>query len=152
MRAHIEPFLQRLLRLDPALLAATPQQAGVLPAIVVLTIMIDPDHLVDLPRALRRASRATSRRRRSGSARRAGRWCAASSSRTCKGGVVAAVTLGLGRALGEAIAVTQVIGNSLQPFRISLFATGNTLASQLASSYQSAPTNIEVDVARLPRR
>src|SRR3954451_6105510 len=61
-----------------------------------------------------------------------------------KGGVVAAVTLGLGRALGEAIAVTQVIGNSLQPFHLSLFETGNTLASQLASSYQSAPTNIEV--------
>jgi len=61
-----------------------------------------------------------------------------------RGGVVAAVTLGLGRALGEAIAVTQVIGNSLQPFSLSLFDTGNTLASQLASSAQSAPTNIEV--------
>ena len=62
-----------------------------------------------------------------------------------RGGVVAAVTLGLGRALGEAIAVTQVIGNSLQPLHLSLFSTGNTLASQLASSYQSAPTNIEVE-------
>ena len=60
------------------------------------------------------------------------------------GGIVAAVTLGLGRALGEAIAVTQVIGNSLRPFPISLFGQGNTLASQLASSYQSAPTNIEL--------
>ena len=36
-----------------------------------------------------------------------------------------------------------MIGNSLQPLQLSLFATGNTLASQLASSYQSAPTNIE---------
>ena len=60
-----------------------------------------------------------------------------------RGGVVAAVTLGLGRALGEAIAVTQVIGNSLQPIQLSLFATGNTLASQLAANYQSSPTNIE---------
>ena len=111
----------------------------------------DPDHLVDLPRALRQrpARRQGGLARRS--ARRAGRWCAASSSRTCKGGVVAAVTLGLGRALGEAIAVTQVIGNSLRPFRISLFGQGNTLASQLAASYQSAPTNIELAVARLPR-
>ena len=57
---------------------------------------------------------------------------------------MAAVTLGLGRALGEAIAVTQVIGNSLRPFPLSLFGQGNTLASQLASSYQSAPTNIEL--------
>ena len=62
-----------------------------------------------------------------------------------KGGVVAAITLGLGRALGEAIAVTQVIGNSLRPFPLSLFDNGNTLASQLASSYQSAPTNIEAE-------
>jgi phosphate transport system permease protein len=61
-----------------------------------------------------------------------------------KGGVVAAVTLGLGRALGEAIAVTQVSGNSLRPLQLSLFAPGNTLASQLAGSYASAPTNIEL--------
>jgi phosphate transport system permease protein len=61
-----------------------------------------------------------------------------------KGGVVAAVTLGLGRALGEAIAVTQVIGNRNQ-LSVHLFEPGNTLASQLASSYQSAPTNLEVD-------
>jgi phosphate transport system permease protein len=59
-------------------------------------------------------------------------------------GIAAALILGLGRALGEAIAVTQVIGNSLQPLGIDLFASGNTLASQLAGSYQSAPTNIEV--------
>ena len=31
------------------------------------------------------------------------------------------------------------------PLHLSLFAGGNTLASQLAASYQSAPTNIEVD-------
>ena len=37
-----------------------------------------------------------------------------------------------------------MIGNSLRPFPLSLFDTGNTLASQLASSAQSAPTNIEV--------
>jgi phosphate transport system permease protein len=61
-----------------------------------------------------------------------------------KGGVVAAVTLGLGRALGEAIAVTQVIGNSLQPFHLSFLSTVNTLASQLASNSQSAPTAIEL--------
>ena len=60
-----------------------------------------------------------------------------------RGGVVAAVTLGLGRALGEAIAVTQVIGNFI-PLQLSLFEPGNTLASQLANQYQSAPTNIEV--------
>ena len=34
----------------------------------------DPDHYVDLPRALHQRARPSSRRRRSGSARRAGRW------------------------------------------------------------------------------
>ena len=38
-----------------------------------------------------------------------------------------------------------MIGNTLQPLHVSLFATGNTLASQLAGSYQSAPTNIEAE-------
>jgi phosphate transport system permease protein len=61
-----------------------------------------------------------------------------------RGGVVAGVILGLGRALGEAIAVTQVIGNSLGPFHASLFKTGNTLASQIAADYQGAGTNLQV--------
>jgi ABC-type phosphate transport system permease subunit len=40
--------------------------------------------------------------------------------------------------------VTQVIGNSLGPFHLSLFKDGNTLASQIASSYQGAGTNLQV--------
>ena len=67
------------------------------------------------------ASRTSSRKARSRSARRAGRWCAASSFRTRRGGIAAAMILGLGRALGEAIAVTQVIGGGVsiqwQPVR-----------------------------------
>lgn len=61
-----------------------------------------------------------------------------------RGGLISAVLLGGGRAVGEAIAVTQVIGNSLGPLHLSLFGNGNTLASQLASSYQGAGTNLEV--------
>jgi phosphate transport system permease protein len=37
-----------------------------------------------------------------------------------------------------------VIGNSLGPFHLSLFGTGNTLASQIASNYQGAGTNLQV--------
>ena len=55
-----------------------------------------------------RASRASSRRARSRSARRAGRWSAASCSRSTRPGLAATLILGLSRALGEAIAVTQV--------------------------------------------
>ena len=60
-----------------------------------------------------------------------------------RGGVVAAVILGLGRALGEAIAVTQVIGNFV-PLKLSLFEPGDTIASRVANQYQGAITNIQV--------
>ncbi len=60
-----------------------------------------------------------------------------------RGGIVAAVILGLGRALGEAIAVTQVIGNFI-PLKLSIFAPGDTLASRVANQYQGAPSNIAV--------
>jgi len=58
-------------------------------------------------------------------------------------GVVAAVILGLGRALGEAIAVTQVIG-AHNGFSWNLFATGDTIGSRIASQYQGADTNLQV--------
>ena len=58
-------------------------------------------------------------------------------------GMVGAVILGLGRALGEAIAVTQVIGNTPQ-IHATLFESAGTLASQLASEYQGATTNLQI--------
>jgi phosphate transport system permease protein len=62
---------------------------------------------------------------------------------TVRGGVVAAVILGLGRALGEAIAVSQVIGNFI-PLKLSLLEPGDTLASRVAGQYQGAITNIQI--------
>jgi phosphate transport system permease protein len=60
-----------------------------------------------------------------------------------RGGVVAAIILGLGRALGEAIAVSQVIGNFI-PLHRSIFEPGDTLASRVAGQYQGAITNIQI--------
>lgn len=142
MRAHIEPFLGSYFGWIP-FFSGAPQQAGVLIAIVVLTMMTIPitssicrELFITVPRDVKEASIGLG----------ATRWEMVRGVVVpyVKGGIVAAVTLGLGRALGEAIAVTQVIGNSLQPLHLSLFNSGNTLASQLASSYQSAPTNIEL--------
>jgi phosphate transport system permease protein len=54
-----------------------------------------------------------------------------------KKGIFGAVILGLGRALGETMAVTMVIGNSPQ-FVLSLFKPGSTLASWIANQFTEA--------------
>jgi phosphate transport system permease protein len=60
-----------------------------------------------------------------------------------RGGLVAAVLLGGGRAVGEAIAVTQVIGTTAH-LTADLFQTGDTLASRIAAQYQAAASNLQV--------
>jgi phosphate transport system permease protein len=55
---------------------------------------------------------------------------------TTASGVAAAIVLGLGRAIGEAIAVTQVIGDGSR-IRGSLFETGQTLASRIAVDFSN---------------
>jgi phosphate transport system permease protein len=60
-----------------------------------------------------------------------------------RGGIAAALILGLGRAVGEAIAVTQVIGGGTA-IHWNLFSNGDTLASKIAASYQGAQSNIQV--------
>ncbi|MGC9943334.1 MAG: phosphate ABC transporter permease subunit PstC [Verrucomicrobiota bacterium] len=54
-----------------------------------------------------------------------------------KKGLFGAVILGLGRALGETMAVTMVIGNTVQISK-SLFAPGYTLASVIANEFNEA--------------
>jgi phosphate transport system permease protein len=60
-----------------------------------------------------------------------------------RGGVVAAILLGMGRAVGEAIAVTQVIGGTSH-ITLNLFSTGDTLASRIAAQYLAAATKIHI--------
>jgi phosphate transport system permease protein len=55
----------------------------------------------------------------------------------CWSGLVGGVILGLGRALGETMAVTMVIGNSYQ-LTASLFSPGATIASKIASEFSEA--------------
>jgi phosphate transport system permease protein len=60
-----------------------------------------------------------------------------------RGGVAAAMMLGLGRAVGEAIAVAQVIGGVNNLIGANLFDGGNTLAGQIALDFQSSTTDFE---------
>ena len=55
-----------------------------------------------------------------------------------KTGAIGGVMLGLGRALGETMAVTFVIGNSNQLNSVSLFEAGNSISSALANEFAEA--------------
>ena len=141
VQTHLGPFLERSLGFLP-FFKGTPQLTGYLPAVIVLTIMIIPitasiarELFLGVPRDLEEAALALG----------ATRWemIRGVVLPHTRGGLVAAVMLGLGRAVGEAIAVTQVIGDTLG-IHLSLFRNGDTLASRIAAQYQAADTNIQI--------
>ncbi|MBD2296901.1 phosphate ABC transporter permease subunit PstC [Anabaena sphaerica FACHB-251] len=116
--------------------SSPPTGPGMLPAGVILAIMTLPiitaisrDALISLPPSLRQAALGLG----------ATRWetifqvliPAAFS------GIVSAVMLALGRAMGETMAVTMLIGNS-NNINISLLAPSNTISSLLANQFSEA--------------
>ena len=138
---HLEPWLHDKLGFIP-LFSGTPQSSGIFIAGLVLAIMVVPivasicrELFVSVPQELEEGALALG----------ATRWemvrgVVLSSSRP---GIAAAIILGLGRALGEAIAVTQVIGNNVA-IHADLFKPGDTLASRIAGQYQGADTALQV--------
>ncbi|MCM8821979.1 MAG: phosphate ABC transporter permease subunit PstC [Candidatus Omnitrophica bacterium] len=61
----------------------------------------------------------------------------------CRSGIIAGILLALGRAIGETMAVTMVIGNSnLMPSNI--FAPGNTMASVIANEFTEAVSHLHL--------
>jgi phosphate transport system permease protein len=132
---HLEPFLKSFLGWIP-LFAGTPSPYGMLNAALILTIMILPiitaitrEVFDTTPGDLKEGAYALG----------ATRWEMVRMVilPVARPGLVGAVILGLGRAFGEAIAVTQVIGNATQ-IKASLFAPAGTLAAQIANEFQSA--------------
>ena len=135
LQHHLEPFLNSFLSWIP-LFAGTFSPYGMLNAALILTIMALPivtaitrEVFATTPAELKEGSYALG----------ATRWemIRMTVLPVSRPGIVGAVILGLGRALGEAIAVTQVIGNATQ-IKASLFAPAGSLAAQIASEYQSA--------------
>ena len=141
MQDHLEPWLQSVFGWLP-IFSGDPNQKGILPAALILTIMAVPiiasvarELFLSVPSDLKDGARALG----------ATRWEVVRGVvlQYTRAGLGAAVILGLGRALGEAIAVTQVIGGTVDISR-SLFASGDTLASRIAAQYQGAVSNIQV--------
>ncbi|MGA9859113.1 MAG: phosphate ABC transporter permease subunit PstC [Solirubrobacteraceae bacterium] len=142
VQAHIEPWLHSWFGFLP--IFGPPQTTGLslFTAGLILTVMIVPiisslsrDLFLTVPRELRDGAEALG----------ATQW------EVIRGvmlpstisGVAAATTLGLGRALGESIAVLQVIGTGAQIHR-SLFETGNTLAARIANDIAFPVSQLQV--------
>jgi phosphate transport system permease protein len=136
VKDHVEPWLHDKLGFIP--IFGPPQTTGlsVFTAGLVLSIMILPiiasisrDLFLTVPKEVQDGATALG----------ATRW------EVIRGvvlpsaapGVAAATFLGLGRALGEAIAVSQVIGAGSQ-IHSSLFETGDTLAARIALQFSGA--------------
>jgi phosphate transport system permease protein len=142
LQSRLEPFLHRSLGLLPIFGASQTTGAGLFNASLILTIMVVPivasisrDLFLTVPQELRDGAAALG----------ATRWEVTRGVLlpTTAPGLVAATFLGLGRALGEAIAVTQVIGAG-DGIHASLFQTGDTLASRIADQYQGATTKLQI--------
>ena len=61
-----------------------------------------------------------------------------------RNGVIGGVMLGLGRALGETMAVTFIIGNTYQLDSASLYMPGNSITSALANEFAEASSGLHV--------
>jgi phosphate transport system permease protein len=139
MREHVQPILGNNLGFIP--LFEGPQFGlGILTAGIILSIMVVPiitavarDIFLAVPNHQREAMLALG----------ATRWEVVSKAVLpySRSGLIGAVILGLGRAIGETMAVTRVIGNV---FKISpsLFEPSQTISSAIASEFNEATTDI----------
>ena len=141
MRTTIGPVLQHVLGWMP-LFSGPIVGVGLLTAGIILALMIVPtvtaisrDVIAAIPRDLREASMAL------GSTK----WETATRVvlPAARVGIFGACVLALGRALGETIAVTMVIGNRPE-ISASLFAPSYTLASVIANEFTEATTSIYI--------
>ena len=141
LRSHIESWLHSGLGFIPLFGDPSAAGASIFTAIIVLTIMILPivssisrELFLGVPHELKEGALALGTTR----------WEMVRGVvfPYARGGIAAALILGLGRALGEAIAVTQVIGGGVF-IHWSIFGGGDTLASKIAASYQGSSTNLQ---------
>jgi phosphate transport system permease protein len=139
MRDAIGPFLVKTLGWT-GLFSGANFGVGLLTASMILAIMILPiissltrDIMTAVPNSQREAVLALG----------ATRWemVRIGVLRNSRIGIVGAILLGLGRALGETMAVTMVIGNHPNIAK-SLFAPANTLASVIAGEFSEATSDI----------
>lgn len=135
LREYVQPALAKYLGWT-GLFEGPPYGIGMLAAGIILAIMVVPivssitrEVMTAVPQQQREAVLALG----------ATRWEMINMGvlRNARAGIVGGVILGLGRALGETMAVTMVIGNRPEIAR-SLFAPGYTMASVIANEFSEA--------------
>jgi phosphate transport system permease protein len=135
LRQYLEPWLAKYLGWT-GLFEGAPYGIGMLAAGIILAIMILPiissitrEVMTAVPQQQREAVLALG----------ATRWemIRIGVLRNARAGILGGVILGLGRALGETMAVTMVIGNRPEIAK-SLFAPGYTMASVIANEFSEA--------------
>lgn len=138
IRDQIEPYLSEHLGFLPFFQGA-PYGFGMLAAVLILAIMVLPiiasisrDILRSVPQSQREAALALG----------ATKWQATKIVlKDAKSGIFGATMLGLGRAVGETMAVTMVIGNRAQ-ISLSLFDPSYTMASVIANEFSEATSDM----------
>lgn len=143
LRDDVMPFIQRGLHLGNfPLFTGAPYGPSLFAAGVILAIMVLPyissvsrEVLLVVPRSQREAALALG----------ATRWETIRSAVVpyAKSGIIGGIILGLGRALGETMAVTMVIGNR-QSISASLFKPGYTMASLIANEFSEASSDLHL--------
>ena len=138
LRNYVEPFLQNYFGWT-GLFEGPPYGIGMLAAGLILAIMILPiiasvtrEVIMAVPRQQREAVLALG----------ATKWEVLRTGvlRNARTGIVGGIILGLGRALGETMAVTMMIGNRPEISK-SLLAPGHSLASVIAAEFSEAVDN-----------
>jgi len=139
LRQHVQPAMEATLGFLP-LFQGPAYGVGMMTAGLILAVMIVPfiiavsrEVLLAVPNSQREAALALG----------ATRWETTRMAvlRYGRSGLIGAVLLGLGRALGETMAVTMVIGNRPE-ISISLFAPGYTMASMIANEFTEATSDL----------
>lgn len=138
LRTSVFPFLRDVLGFLPFFQGPI-YGPSILSASVILAIMVMP-YIMSVSREVLLAVPGT--QREAALALGATRWEAVRSAVVpyAKSGIAGAVILGLGRALGETMAVTMLIGNR-HDISASLFAPGYTMAAVIANEFSEAVTN-----------
>ena len=139
LRQYVQPWLARYLGWT-GLFEGPPYGIGMLAAGIILAIMIVPI-ISSITREVMTA--VSQQQRESVLALGATRWemIRMGVLRNARAGIMGGVILGLGRALGETMALTMVIGNRPEIAR-SLFAPGYTMASVIANEFSEATGNL----------